>query len=123
LDTSYMVETVKKYIDALNQHDISAIEDIFDSNASVEDPVGSDPRVGQKALRELYLNGFGINIKAELTGNVRCAGTCAVFPFFVILQGGDPPIKIEVIDVFEFNESGKVMSMKAYWGPDNCTPL
>ena len=28
-------------------------------------------------------------------------------------------MKIEVIDVFEFDGSGKVVSMKAYWGPEN----
>jgi steroid delta-isomerase len=28
---------------------------------------------------------------------------------------------IEIIDVFEFNDSGKVISMKAYWGPENTT--
>ncbi|HBQ39884.1 MAG TPA: Nuclear transport factor 2, partial [Halieaceae bacterium] len=25
----------------------------------------------------------------------------------------------DVIDVFEFNDEGKISSMKAYWGPDN----
>ena len=28
-------------------------------------------------------------------------------------------MKIQVIDVFEFNSAGKVVSMKAYWGPEN----
>ncbi len=26
---------------------------------------------------------------------------------------------IEVVDVFEFDDDGKVVSMKAYWGPEN----
>jgi len=30
-----------------------------------------------------------------------------------------PGMVIDVIDVFECNEQGKVASMKAYWGPEN----
>ncbi|NND68495.1 MAG: steroid delta-isomerase, partial [Halioglobus sp.] len=26
---------------------------------------------------------------------------------------------INIIDVFEFNDAGKVTSMKAYWGPES----
>jgi steroid delta-isomerase len=28
-------------------------------------------------------------------------------------------MNINIIDVFEFNDNGKVSSMKAYWGPEN----
>ena len=37
------------------------------------------------------------------------------FPFQVTVGA----MKIEVIDVFEFDDSGKVVSMKAYWGAEN----
>ena len=26
---------------------------------------------------------------------------------------------IDIVDVFEFNDDGKIASMKAYWGPEN----
>jgi hypothetical protein len=29
---------------------------------------------------------------------------------------------IDIIDVFEFNDSGQVESMKAYWSGDNMKP-
>ncbi|MCP4950734.1 MAG: steroid delta-isomerase, partial [Proteobacteria bacterium] len=37
------------------------------------------------------------------------------FPFQVKMPG----IAIDIIDVFEFNEQGKVNSMKAYWSDGN----
>jgi steroid delta-isomerase len=37
------------------------------------------------------------------------------FPFRVVMG----EMKIEIIDVFTFNDDGKVINMKAYWGPDN----
>jgi steroid delta-isomerase len=37
------------------------------------------------------------------------------FPFQVKMPG----MIVDIIDVFEFDEAGKVVSMKAYWGPGN----
>jgi steroid delta-isomerase len=116
-----MVETVKSYIGTLSSHDIAAIQEIFAADATVEDPVGSEPHVGMDAIREFYLNGFSTKLKAELTGDVRCAGNSAAFPFFVTFDAGPSRMRVEVIDVFTFDEKGKVQSMKAYWGEGNCS--
>jgi len=123
MDTDLMVGTAKKYINALCEHDISVIEAIFDTNAEASDPADSDPKAGHPAIRESYLYLFSINIEAELTGNVCCAGNVAAFPLQVIVDRGDSRMKIEAIDLFEFSENGKVKSLKAYWGPINCFPL
>ena len=119
MDTAHMVDCVKRYINANDNHDIAVIEELFDMNATVEDPVGSEPHVGLDAIREFYLNGFSSVVKAELTGDIRCAANSAAFPFYVIAKIGDVRMKIEVIDVFEFNEQGRIRSMKAFWGKDN----
>ena len=37
------------------------------------------------------------------------------FPF----QANAGGMTIDIIDVFEYNDEGKVVSMKAYWGPEN----
>jgi len=119
MDAAQMVDCVKRYINANNNHDIAEIEKLFDMNGTVEDPVGSEPHVGMDAIRKFYLNGFSSVVKAELTGAVRCTSNSAAFPFYVIAKIGDKQMKIEVIDVFDFNEQGKIRSMKAYWGQDN----
>ena len=123
MDTAHMVKCVKRYLDANSKHDIKPIEEMFDADATVEDPVGSEPHVGLDAVREFYLKGFSSVVKAELTGDVRCAGNRAAFPFYVIAKIGDEQMKLEVIDVFEFNGQGKIQSMKAYWGQDNCSTV
>jgi steroid delta-isomerase len=46
-----------------------------------------------------------------LTGNPCCAGNAVAFPFNAVV--GD--LRIEIIDVLEFNKPGKVQSMRAYW--------
>ncbi len=118
-----MKETVKKYIQALNEHDMSVIEDIFDSDATIEDPAGSEPKISMTAIKEMYAYAFKMNVTAEMTGSIRCAGNRAAFPFFIVLDREEGKMKLEPIDVFEFNDDGKVQSMKAYWGTENCQSL
>lgn len=121
MNTSVMVQTVDKYIKALCEHDISIIEEIFDINATIEDPAGSEPRTGMETIKGFYQYAFSKNVKAELTGSVRCVGKTAVFPFFITMDTDDSTMKLEPIDMFEFNDEGKIQSMKAYWGKENCS--
>ena len=116
-----MVEKVHQYIKGVSTQDISAIRELYAESAVVEDPVGSDPHVGIEAICAFYEQGFPAQVHLDLTGPVRCAGTSAAFPFVCTTNFGGTKMRIDVIDVFEFNEKGKVQSMKAYWGPENCT--
>jgi len=121
MKASEMVERVQQYITGVSAHDMGAIRDLYDEGAVVEDPVGSDPHVGIEAITAFYQQGFAVKIKLELSGPVRCAGKSAVFPFIATTDFGGKKMRIDVIDVFEFNDAGRVQSMKAYWGPENCS--
>ena len=44
-------------------------------------------------------------------------------PFAVALRPEGRAFKLEVIDVFEFNDTGKIIAQKAYWGPENLSRL
>lgn len=112
MDSAHMRATVQKYIEAVSTDNIDLIREIYADNATVEDPVGSAPHEGIEAIEAFYKRIHGIGVKLELTGSVRCAGNAAAFPFTAKM--GDK--LIEIIDVFEFNDDGKVTSMKAYWG-------
>jgi steroid delta-isomerase len=119
METKDKVKVVNRYIEGVSRQDMNAIKEIFDEQAIVEDPIGSDPHVGMEAIVKFYEGAFGAELKLESTGPVRCAGNAAAFPFIV----RTPDMEIEVIDIFEFNENGKVRSMRAYWGPENCTQI
>ncbi len=106
---------VQKYVEAFDKKDINLIKEIYAENATVEDPVGTDVRTGIAAICEFYEQGFAGDAKLTLTGPVRAAGNAVAFPFSVAAMG----MVIDVIDVFEFDAQGKVVSMKAYWGAEN----
>ena len=109
------VATVHKYVEAFAKADLELIREIFADNAVVEDPVGTEPHVGIDAVMGFYQKALAMGVTLELTGNPRCAGNSVAFPFQI--HAGE--MHIEVIDVFEFNDAGKVVNMRAYWGPDN----
>lgn len=114
------VQVVENYIKSLNTSDIAIIKAMYAENATVEDPVGTPVKEGHAAVVNFYAEGaFKGEISAELTGPVRVAGDSAAFEFTVYFNG----MKMEVIDVFEFNKENKVVSMKAYWSNANISPM
>ena len=113
------VVAVENYIEALNNKDIEFIKSLYADNATAEDPVGSEVLEGHAAVVALYADGaFKSDLSAELTGPIRVAGNSAAFSFNLYVSG----MKMEVIDVFEFNEDNKVTSLKAYWSFSNLSP-
>jgi len=113
---------VKNYIKALNTKDIEIIKAMYAKNASVSDPWGTPPKQGFDAVVKFYAEGAfhkEAQLSAKLTGPIRVAGDSAAFPFDVIFNG----MRLEVIDVFEFDQEGKVHTMKAFWSNANITPL
>ena len=115
MDNNDRIAAVHRYVEAFEKSDIEIIKELFAADARVEDPVGSDAHEGIEAVCGFYEGAFGMGAKLALTGNPRCAGHAVAFPFQVQIPG----MTIEVIDVFEFDDQGRVRSMKAYWGPEN----
>jgi len=115
MENSDKIAAVHKYVEAFEKADMNLIREIYADDAIVEDPVGTDLHVGIDAVCAFYEGALSSGAKLELTGNPRCSGNAVAFPFQVKMPG----MGIEIIDVFEFNEAGKVTSMKAYWGPDS----
>jgi steroid Delta-isomerase len=115
MEASAKIAMVHKYVEAFDKRDMGIIREIYARDARVEDPVGTEPHLGIDAVCAFYERGFGGGVKLALTGDPRCSGNAVAFPFQVVMPG----VTIDIIDVFEFNDEGKVNSMKAYWGPEN----
>ncbi|MEM1114600.1 MAG: nuclear transport factor 2 family protein [Pseudomonadota bacterium] len=115
MEASDKIAVVNKYVEAFDQQSLDIIRDIFAADATVEDPVGSPAHEGIDAICAFYEGALSSGAKLELTGPQRCAGNAVAFPFAAVMPG----MRMEIVDVFEFNDDGKVISMKAYWGPEN----
>lgn len=115
MEASAKIAAVHKYVEAFANQDISIIKELFATNGRVEDPVGTDLHEGIDAIVTFYEGALQSGAKLELTGPPRCAGTAVAFPFQVVMEGN----RIDIIDVFYFDDDGKIIDMKAYWGPEN----
>ncbi len=119
MDTKHYVDVVDSYIRFLNEKNLEGILSLYADNASVEDPVGSKILTGKARLREFYAGAVSIDLTLTRTGPVRIAGVEAAFPFQLLMDVDGIPMKTDIIDLFLFDEAGKIVSMRAFWGPDN----
>ena len=74
-------------------------------------------------VRAFYAYSLSTGAKLELMGEPRTAGDYVAFPFRVLLNLEGKDQAIEVIDTFKFNAEGKVVEMRAFWGPQNVKAL
>ena len=109
------------YVRCLTDSDLEGLLDLFADDAAIEDPVGTDWREGKEVLRAFYAEACQGVAKAELTGNPRVAGKEVAFPFNVTAGSPGQQVVINIIDIFKFNEDGKIATMRAFWGPNNMT--
>ena len=113
------VAAVETYIQALNDANLAAIENLYAADAVLEDPVGTPSKHGLTDISAFYAGAFANGgITAKLTGPVRVAGNCAAFAFSITFNG----MLMEIIDVFQFNDADKIIDMKAYWSEANISP-
>lgn len=121
-DTDAMTAAVHAYIAGFSAGDPQAIAALFADDATVEDPVGTPIKRGKAEVLEFYTGSMATGAKLELLGDPRCAADTVAFPFAVKLDWGGGKSVIEVIDTFRFNDAGKIIEMRAFWGPANMKP-
>ncbi|MEO9461409.1 MAG: nuclear transport factor 2 family protein [Marinomonas sp.] len=114
-----MRAAVHTYVESYNRGDLDGIAGIYAADATVEDPVGTPLKRGHAELREFFGVGISMGAKLHLDGPIRCASDSAAFAFHVELEMEGKAQRIDVIDVFRFDEEGKVAEMRAFFGPEN----
>lgn len=116
-----MTAIVDLYLARLSQGDLDGVLALYSDNATLEDPVGSEIRRGRASLREFYRTILAGDVNAERTGTVRCAANEAAFPFRATSQASECPVTVEIIYHLCFDNDGRVISMRAFWGSNNIT--
>lgn len=119
IETARMEAAVQSYVDSYNRGDLDAIVDLFAEDATVEDPVGSPLKNGHGEITGFFKAGIDMGAKLTLDGPVRCVANNAAFAFHVTLDWDGKTTRIDVIDTFRFDEVGKVVEMRAFFGPQN----
>lgn len=119
--TTDPVATIDAYLTALARRDLEAILDLYADDATVEDPVGAEPIQGRAALRSFYARALGMTLQPERLGAVKVAGREAAFHFALTMP--DLGRRLDIIEVMRFDDEGRVVSMRAFWGRANVEKL
>ena len=117
-----MIAVVEAYIDGFARQDAVALADLFAEDALQEDPVGSPSRQGRAAIHEFLTGSVATGARLTLDGPYRLGADFIAFPLYVKLEWQGQPMRVDVIDVFHFNEAGKIRHMQAFFGPANFGP-
>ena len=122
----HMRDAVLTYFASFASADVDGIVALFADDAVVEDPIGGARMEGIEAIRGFFKGGFdyvGGGYQFLPEGNVRVAANHAACAAIATCDKANPPFRLETLDVMTFGEDGKIIAMKAYWGPFNMTSL
>lgn len=121
-DPAAMTAAVHAYVAALNAGNLEAIVALYADDASVEDPVGSPPKLGLTEIRAFYARSTANALEVALDGEVRVAGNECAFAFSVSFVHEGRRTTIRPIDTFRFDDAGRIVQMRAFFGPGNIHP-
>jgi len=118
-----MRKTAQRYLGLVGAQDLKGVLDLFADSISVEDPVGGPPGthvVGREAVSSFFEKGFARSRPSPtLTGPiVTTGGNEVAFAFVLCLELMGKPHELDVVDVMQFDESGKISSLRAFWNYD-----
>ena len=113
-----ITQTVTRYLSLVANGAADDVVTLYASDATIEDPIGSDLRRGHDAIREFYA-GFQDAKKETELAQLRVAGSQAAFLWNLTLDAGDNRTRISPISVMTFDEDAKITSMRAFWSPSD----
>ncbi|MEV0700277.1 nuclear transport factor 2 family protein [Saccharopolyspora sp. NPDC050389] len=117
-EPSVIRDVVASYVKAIGTGGAAEIAALYEEDATLEDPVGSEPLRGRGAIAEFYSAIENLRRESELIA-VRVAGDSAAFHFRVRTKTPDGAVEVEPIDVMTFDEAGRITSMRAFWSPED----
>ena len=117
--SEHMQATVEAYVRALNASDLDAIVALYAEDAVVEDPVGSRPKRGLAEIRDFYAGSLRLPLQVEIEGQICAAASEAAFAFSVSFEVQGRRTTIRPIDTMRFDPAGRIVQMRAFFGPGN----
>jgi steroid delta-isomerase len=117
-DRAHIVSACDRYVRHVSDQDTDAILDLFADDCWIEDPIGTEKKVGKDALREFYDGIKALPVTPVMTregmGPVCIAGNEAAFQFRIDIDLGETKIAMTSTDAMVFDDAGRIVSMRAY---------
>ena len=115
---------VDDYLASFPKGDRAAFLACFADDAKQVDPVPSPPNVGKEAIGQFWDNVATMADKMEpQLDRVHVCGDEAAVVFTMHARTGDGGSAIDIVDIFEVNDDGKIASLRAYWDAAEIRPI
>ena len=115
-DRSHLVSVCDRYVQLVSDGDTDGILELYADDCWIEDPIGSEKKVGKDALREFYagISQLEVNPVMRRIGPVCVCGGEAAFQFRIDIDLGETKIAMTSTDVMTFDDEGRITSMRAF---------
>ena len=115
-DRQTIVATIRTYAAAWGAGDRQSWLDTFAEFATQEDPVGSRVRRGRSEIGEFWDTAMAEFDSIEIVPrDIFVAGNEAAMEWTINAVAGRGRITFAGVDVFTFDEAGRIASVRAYW--------
>lgn len=106
---------VLRYLDTVATGSAADVTALYSADATVEDPVGSDPIRGHEAIQAFYASFESLTKSTELVTVRTCAGQAAFHFSIDVDLGGGVTSSMAPLEVMTFDDEGLITSMRAFW--------
>ena len=104
------------YTRAFNDRDFESVESLYADDATLEDPVDSGLVRGRANIRAFYEQYRNQPSFLHYSGDRRVSVSSICFSFFAYIGEGADLAVVRITDSFRFDDAGKIVEMRAYWG-------
>lgn len=122
LSADYIRDVFVRYTELFSDCDSAGVADLYAEDAVLRDPVTAPAVRGRQAIREWYQAAFDAMdgpMDMRLEGAVRIAGNLAAAAMVVRARSKGQALRVDTLDVMQFNDDGLIAAMDAYFGPSN----
>ncbi|CAB4685795.1 MAG: steroid delta-isomerase [Actinobacteria bacterium] len=121
LENDAVAARVHRYLELVETGTADEVAALFASEATIEDPVGSEVRAGRHDIREFYATFESMTKTTRLISLRACAGQAA-FQFEISTEVAEATFAtMSPMEVMVFDDDGLIESMRAWWAPDDLT--
>lgn len=118
-----MIKGMQSYIDRLNGIEHEGTQNLFADSFTLEDPIGTQVASFSKGFPAEAFQDGGVKftmLRAELVSPISTTySNQAAMAFKGYMQVGDQEVSLDIVDVMTFDEEGKILEVKAFWGRNN----
>lgn len=120
IEQAIMKAALQAYVDGINAGDAEAVTALFAEDATIEDPVGTPAKRGPE-IAAWFTDTIAYRTRIAPVAPVRGShGEEAALAFDVEFSPPEGPrLRIRSIDVCRFDAQGRIVSLRAFWGPED----